>query len=220
MAFNSQMEIPSAALEDFKSFLHLLQLKYPVASGLLNRIYMHWTVSRYCDEFPDYNAEVIILNNKCELVITGNPQDNAPGLNNNPIHSHTWHRNTGAVGISIAGMLGATVDNFGSYAPTEMELLYLCGGVAALGKAYDIDVNGTVSQGSAHLDNNDQTVNTKGEFNVITHGEAAVIDAYPNERWDLGVLEPLPFGVSLTPAMRVTSGNKLRECAHRIKLML
>ena len=214
------MDIPANALQDFKDFEQLLETQYPVERGLLTRIYLHWSVAPHGMKFSDYNA-MTLLNGKLTISVTGNPQDNAPGLNDNPIHSHTWHRNTGAVGVSIDGMEGATVDNFGHAAPSLLEILYLCGCVAATAKAYHIDLSGVVPQGGqTHLDNDGGTVNTAGEANALTHAECAVIDLYPTERWDLGVLEALPEGESLTPEMRTTSGNTLRECARRIKLLL
>lgn len=214
------MEIPASALNDFKALTKVLESKYPVKPGLLCRAYLHWTVAPHGVEFKDYNLEVVLNAGKLAIHVTGNPQDNAPGLNNNAIHSHTWHRNTGAIGISIDGMDGATVNDFGKDAPSELELLYLCGALAAASKAYGFEIDGHVTTGATHGDNIGGTVNTKGEKVVLTHGECAVIDKYPTERWDLGTLEALPAGMPLTPAMRTASGDKLRACAHRIKLML
>jgi len=220
MTFQANMAISDADLQYFKKLVVELTTKYPVPAGILNRIYLHWTVAPHGIDFTDYNLEVVLRNGKLGVDITGNPQDNAEGINQNPIHSHTWHRNTNAIGISIDGMDGATVDNFGPDAPSEEELLFLCGAAAAVAKAYDIDASGVVINGETHLDNNNNTVNTKGEHIILTHGECAVIDAYPSERWDLGVLSPLPHGVALTPAMRTASGDVLRAAIHRIKAML
>lgn len=220
MSFSSNMPIPPAALNYFKALVVNLKKNYPVKSGLLTRIYLHWSVAPHGDEFPDYNLMVLLKNNDYSIVVTGNPQDNAPGLNNNAIHSHTWHRNTGAVGISIDGMDGATVNNFGPDPLSDTELLYLCGAAAAVAKVYNIDTSGKVAVGENHLDNNNNNVNTKGENTILTHGECAIIDSYPSERWDLGTLVPLAAGTSLTPAMRTASGNQLRALIHRIKLEL
>jgi hypothetical protein len=214
----SKSVITTAELAKFRQIRDLLKSKY-FAPGL-KREYYHWTVAPHGVTFPDYNLEVVYRDGGYDIVITGNPQDNAPGFNNNPVHSHTWHRNTGAVGISIDGMDGAEVHNFGKDAPTETELIYLCGAGAAVAAAYDIDANGAVSEGETHIDNNGKTINTKGERNILTHGECAVIDAYPTERWDLGCLEALPEGEELTPAIRTASGDQLRALTHRIKAML
>ena len=219
MAFNPQMDIPDDALQDFKNFEQLLETKYPVKKGALNRIYMHCSFAPNGMKYSDYNV-MTLLNGKLTVSITGNPQDNVPGLTDNAIHPHTFHRNEGAVGISIDGMEDAKTDDFGSNAHSQLELLYLCGCVAATAKAYDIDISGVVKKGKTHLDKDGGTVNTKGENNALTHAECAVIDLYPNERWDLGILEAIAKGKSLTPKMRTTSGNILRECAHRIKLLL
>lgn len=220
MSFDPNMTIPDYALKDFKAMAHNLETHYPVKTGLLTRIYLHWCVSGYNNEFPEYNLEVVKSDKGWKIDITGNPQDNAPGLNNNAEHSHTWHRNTGAIGISIAGMLNATINNFGEYPLTNDQLLYLCGAVAAAAKAYGIDTNGVVGHGTNHSDDNGNNVNTKGEKTILTHGECAIIDFYQNQRWDLGTLEPLPAGESLTSAKRIESGNKLRTVIHRIKAKL
>lgn len=220
MAFTANMAIPDADLKYFKNLVTELKTKFPVPAGKLTRIYLHWTVAPHGIDFVDYNLEVVLRNNKLGVDVTGNPQDNVAGMNNNTIHSHTWHRNTNAIGISIDGMDGATVNNFGPDAPSDEEILFLCGAAAAVCKAYEIDASGFVLNGENHADNNGNNINTKGEHNILTHGECAVIDAYPTERWDLGVLAALPKGESLTPAMRTASGDILRAAIHRIKGLL
>ena len=220
MPFSASMSIPEKALNYFKALVVNLKKNYPVKAGLLTRIYLHWAVAGRGSTFTDYNLMVLSDNNNFRIVVTGNPQDNVAGLNGNAIHSHTWNRNTNAIGIAIDGMDGATVNNFGPDALSESSLLYLCGAAAAVAKAYGIDTSGKVINGTNHLDNNGNNVNTTGENTIITHGEAAIIDAYSSERWDLGTLAPLPSGVGLTSEMRIASGNQLRALIHRIKLEL
>jgi hypothetical protein len=191
-----------------------------IPNGLITRIFLHWTVAGLCVEFPDYNAESEYCNGKHILKITHNPEDNAPGINHALMASHTWHRNTGALGIAITGMDGATVHDFGPDTITLAGLELLCAGAAALASKYNIDASGKVLHGTIHVDNNGNNVNTTGEFNIITHGEAAVIDAYSSERWDLGSLTPLPTGVELTSEMRTMCGNALRTKIHLYKIVL
>jgi hypothetical protein len=112
-------------------------------------------------------------------------------------------------------MDGASETNFGPDGVQVHELEFLCALAALCAVEYGIDSNGTVAApGSDHLDNNNANVNTAGEHNILTHGECAVIDAYPTERWDLGTLVALADGASLTPAMRSQCGDALRERIH------
>jgi hypothetical protein len=159
-------------LADIKTFEGQLP---DIAPGLITRGYFHWAVAPFGHEFADYNAMVDLKGGKWVLVITHDPRDNAPGLSNNAVASHTWHRNTGALGVSIAGMDGATVSNFGPD-PVELhELHYLCGAMAAICKKYGIDALGKVVHGSVHVDDNGNAVDTTGEYNLLTHAECAVI---------------------------------------------
>lgn len=206
------------ALNSAKTFLATLP---EVPKGLLQRLYLHWAVEAFGCLDAQYNLEVDLEGGKWVMKMTHNPQDNAPGLNNNSEASHTWHRNTGAIGVAISGMDGAGEHNFGPDGVQRHEIEFLCALAAAACEKYGIDTSGLVaSPGSNHADNNGNNVNTTGEPNILTHGECAVIDAYPDERWDLGSLVALPDGVDLTPAMRTATGNALRQRIHFYKTAL
>lgn len=213
--------VPNAVIVQAQNLANELRAKYPIPRGLIKREYYHWSVAPHGDEFPDYNVMALLKDGMYELVVTHDPRDNAPGLNDNVEAAHTWHRNTGAIGISIDGMDGATVNDFGSDALNEHALWALCAAGAAVAIAYGVDASGVVPiPGETHVDNNGNNRNTSGEPNVATHAEAAIWDFYPSERWDLGCFEALPEGTALTPAMRTASGNALRALTHRIKLQL
>lgn len=189
--------------------------------GLITRLYLHWSVAPFGCTFGDYHFMINLVDGSWVFQFTHDPRDNAPGLNNNPEASHTWHRNTGAIGIAIGGMDNASVHDFGPDGVQRHELEYLCALAAVVCAECGIDASGVVpSPGSNHADNNGQNVNTTGEHTILTHGECAVIDAYPSERWDLGCLVPLPSGVELTPAMRTQSGDALRQRIHVYKAAL
>lgn len=176
---------------------------------------MHWEVEPYVDVDPAYNGVVPLLGGAWKMALSTDPRNQVAGLNDNPEASHTWHRNTGAVGLAIAGMSGASTTDFGPYPVQVHQLEFLCAMAAAFAVEYGIDAAGTVpAPGSDHADNNGANVNTTGEHTILTHGECAVIDAYPTERWDLGSFVPLPAGVSLTPAMRSQCGDALRARIH------
>lgn len=215
--FNVHAPIAEEALSAAKAFRSQVP---SIPKGLLSRVYLHWSVEGYgaCD--GQYNFVVDLRDGKWTLLLAHDPRDNAPGLNSNSEASHTWHRNTGAVGIAINGMDGAGEHDFGPDAVQVHELEYLCALAALVCVTYGIDSNGTVADGSTHADNNGNPVNTRGEHNILTHGECAVIDAYPDERWDLGSFVSLPEGVNLTPAMRSACGDALRARIHEYAVAL
>ena len=199
-------------------------LPRPPAAAMhgLNRIYAHWTVSACNCDFTDYNGETKLdaASGLYTFRLEHNPLDEIPGLNNDPEIAGTWHRNTGSIACAITGMDAATENDFGPDAVTVAGLQNLCAMMAAFARVYFIGPRGRVAGGSTHLDNNGNSVNTRGEWNLLTHGEVAVIDAYPSERWDLGSFVPLPSGEQLTPAMRSQCGDALRTLTERILFKL
>lgn len=191
-----------------------------VPRGAISRIYGHWTVGHYSEDFPDYNGSVKFANQHFYLDVDGDPRDNAVGVNNNPEHSHTYRRNTGAFGISTDDMFGANEHNFGPEPLTMMTLEYLCAGIAAVATVYDIDLQGKSTEGPY-----------AGEPNFLTHAEAADRPGNPaqyaaygpgstSERIDLSGFVPAPPGESFTAETALICGNALRRRAHLYKLAL
>jgi hypothetical protein len=197
-------------------------LPQPPAGHGLKRIYAHWTVSTQGCNFTDYNGEAKFVNGQHVLALTHNPLDEISGYNSSPEIAGTWHRNTASIACAITGMDGATETNYGPDPVTVAGLTYLCGIMGAFAHRYGIDVHARVApaDATAHADNNGDEVNTKGEWNLLTHGEVAVIDGYSSERWDLGSFVPLPSGLALTPAMRSQCGDALRLMTWRFMLAL
>jgi hypothetical protein len=187
----------------------------------LSRLYLHWTLSPFGCTFADYNGEVDFEGGDWVMIVTHDPRDNAAGLTSSAGAAHTWHRNTGAVGVAIAGMTGATQHDFGPDRVTPVGLDHLCAAAAAFASRYGIDALGTVPHGSTHADNDGDLINTNGEQNILTHAECAIIDGYlcgftadPDCRWDLGSLTAMPAGTSLTKAMVSQCGDALRQRVH------
>ena len=146
--FNPSAPIDAGVLQKAKAVAASLPA---VPNGALSRLYLHWTVAPFGCTFGDYNGEADFENGNWKMVVTHDPRDNAAGLTINPAASHTWHRNTGAVGVSIAGMTGATEHNFGPDAVTLTGLEHLCACAAAFASRYGIDALGAVTQGgNAH----------------------------------------------------------------------
>jgi len=198
-----------------------------VPAGTIDRGYAHWSVSPYSSSFPDYNGMARIPDGvSWRMFVTHDPRDNARGVNDNAVASHTWQRNTGAVGVAIAAMGGATENDFGEYPPTVAGLEVLCACIAAFAKRYGLDASGTVGQGTVH-DGDAGPVNTTGEPVIITHAEAAIFDGYfcghtadPNCRWDLASFVALPSGTALTEEMARACGDALRRRIHLYKAAL
>jgi hypothetical protein len=222
--FNPAAPVDAGVLVKAKTFMGSLPL---VPDGSLSRLYLHWTVAPFGCTFGDYNGEADFEKGQWVLVMTHDPRDNVAGLNNNPVASHTWHRNTGAVGVSIAGMSGATQQNFGPDAVTLAGLEHLCAGAAAFTARYGIDALGAVTSGTTHADDHGNQISTTGEHTILTHAECASIDGYlcgftsdPDCRWDLGSLVALPEGTSLTREMVSQCGDALRQRVHAYKTAL
>jgi hypothetical protein len=219
-AFKANGQLNGEIVKAAKAFV--LQLP-EVPAGALTRIYAHWTVGHYGQGFPDYN--VGITNDPIGhfgFVILGDPRDNAIGVNANPVHSHTYMRNTGALGIACEAMLGGNEQNFGPQPLTMMMLEWLCAGIAALAQKYDIDIAGMSTQPPY-----------AGEHNELTHAEAANEIGDPpqytpygppppdgSERWDLGSFHALAPGLVVTQAMATACGDAIRTKAHAYKLAL
>ncbi len=217
-SFDPGAPLDPDALAEGKAFAAKLP---SVPAGSIDRIYAHWTVGHYGQDFSDYNGSVRFdtVTKKFSLDIVGDPRDNARG-HTNPPHSHTFHRNTGAFGISTDDMIGANEHNFGPEPLTMMTLEFLCAGIAAAGKVYGIDANGT----SVHSP-------YAGEPNVLTHAEAADRTGSPpqyaaygpastSERWDLASFVAFPAGLRATGDTAKACGDALRQRAHLYKVAL
>jgi hypothetical protein len=127
------------------------------ARGQINHIYLHWSAGHYGQFFEDYH-----LNIDSDGNIYPSTQDFTEKL------AHTWHRNTGAIGIAMACCAGATTEDLGNEPPTNQQIESMAQLVAVLCDTLGLPID------SEH---------------VMTHCEAAEEDGYgPSttcERWDL-----------------------------------
>jgi hypothetical protein len=199
----------------------LFKKEFPaIPRGNVERIYLHWAVEPFGCTDGAYNFEVDFEDGAWVMKMTHDPRDNMSGLDNNAPASHTWERNTNAIGIAISGMDGASTTNFGPDGVQIHELEFLCALAAAVAVEYGVDTAGKVPPpGRTHPSSNDDgqhpgDVDTTGEWNIETHATVAIYDDYTSERWDLGTLVPLPDGVALTDDMRVASAAALRARIH------
>lgn len=131
------------------------------------KIYLHWTAGHYGQYYLndyhiaiDYDGSIYVEHDLDEVL------------------AHTYRRNTGAVGITLACCVGATSDDLGSEPPTNAQIEAMAQVIVAVadGLWLTIDKN-----------------------HVLTHGEAADNEdgLYPHdpygpkstcERWDLEYL--------------------------------
>lgn len=154
------------------------------AYGREPKIYLHWTAGHYGQYYLndyhiaiDYDGSIYVDSDLDEVL------------------AHTYRRNTGAVGITLACCVGATSDDLGSEPPTaaQIEVMAQVIAVVADGLWLTIDKN-----------------------HVLTHGEAADNEdgLYPHdpygpkstcERWDLEYL-----GTSESPSFNpyATDGSR------------
>jgi hypothetical protein len=136
------------------------------ALGRDPKLYMHWTGSMYDIDFSDYhvcirgNGTIVLMNDLTATL------------------SHTWRRNTGAIGITLNCAYGATSNGLGDYPPTSHQIEAMAQVIAAIADGLWLTIDKT---------------------HVLTHGEAAdnedglnITECYgPRstcERWDLEFL--------------------------------
>lgn len=131
------------------------------------KVYMHWTAGHYETFFDDYHVSI---DDAGRIYLNGNLSD---------ILAHTYHRNSGAVGITLNACVGATSSSLGAEAPTAAQIEAMAQAVCAICDGLWLTID------KAH---------------VMTHGEAADnedgIEASEEygpkttcERWDLEYLE-------------------------------
>lgn len=138
--------------------------------GSINNIYIHWTAGGYDQVFGDYH-----------FCITGDGSINLMHSDLLSVLAHTWHRNTGNIGIALCCCYDAEIwadgtFDLGSMPPTEAQIESVSKLLAVLATELDIPV-------------------TKDR--IMTHAEVADIDGYGPaymgtsqfEKWDLWKLE-------------------------------
>lgn len=133
------------------------------------KIYLHWTAGHYGMPFYDYHLCI-----DSDGTIEATTDDLAEYL------THTWQRNSGAIGIALECCVGAKVfedeesyyANLGDEPPTEEQIKSMASCIAVICRELGVPID---------------------EEHVITHAEAADEDGYglddddPDCRWDLAV---------------------------------
>ncbi len=155
------------------------------------KIYLHWTAGRYDQCFDDYH-----------LNITGDGTIYASTDDLSETLAHTWHRNTGSVGVTLCCCYGADTADLGNYPPTAAQIEAMAQVVAVLAKALWLTID---------------------RDRIMTHAEAAdnVDGLLPEgdeygprngcERWDLQFLGTAESSTFLTDYDDPrTGGNVMR----------
>lgn len=131
------------------------------------KIYLHWSAGHYFQKFDDYHVNITADG---KLYLTTDDLSE--------VLAHTYHRNSGAVGISLCCCAGATTNDLGDEPPTSQQIESIALAIRAVADGLWLTID------KAH---------------VMTHGEAAdnedglePHEAYgPRttcERWDLEFL--------------------------------
>lgn len=136
------------------------------AEGKVSKIYLHWTAGYYDSTFDDYHIN-----------ITGNGDIYLSTEDLTAVLAHTWHRNTGAIGIALCCCIDASIKDDGSFSlgsepPTQLQIENAAKVVSVLTEVLDLPLD---------------------EQHVMTHAEAADLDGYGPaeigteyfEKWDL-----------------------------------
>lgn len=147
--------------------LEIEDIRNAAKNANIKRIYLHWSAGHYHQVYEDYH-----------LSIDEDGSVYAPDndLNFNKLRYHTWHRNTGSIGISVCGCYGANAlegwnCNLGDEGVTNKQIETMAFVVAVICKYANVPI-----------------------YDVLTHCEIAMYDGYgpgsgdSETRWDLWYL--------------------------------
>lgn len=165
----------------------------------ITQLYLHWTAGRYGELYDYYHFNIDAdgsIYHTCALLTDHKP--------------HTWHRNSGSVGIALCCSFGALPHHgydtdFGSYPPTPQQIDAAAKLVARLTDGLDLPVD---------------------RFTVLTHCEAALLDGYgpysgdAETRWDLWYLRDSPGDGTMKPGGQVIRGKALWYACHKAEKTL
>lgn len=158
---------------DFNELRQMAQMSYgsllsdASSVGRSIKVYLHWSAGHYGQFFDDYH-----INIDSDGSLYASTDDLSEVID------HTYHRNTGAVGVSLACCAWANTESLGDEPPTPAAIDAMAKVVAVLCDEFHLDIT---------------------RENVMTHGEAADnIDGIEAsepygcqstcERWDLQYL--------------------------------
>lgn len=136
----------------------LLELAELATGRAINRIYLHWSAGHYGQFSPAYHIHV---DHDGSIYVAGDDLEK--------VKAHTWRRNTGAIGVSLACCYNGNSNDLGPEPPTEAQIEGMAAVIATLCQAIPLPLS-----------------------EVMTHAEIADVDGYGPattcERWDLAIL--------------------------------
>jgi len=140
--------------------ISLSELRELATGKAVERLFCHWTAGHYQQFFADYH---INIDYDGTLYVSTDDLEE--------VLAHTWHRNTGSIGIALACCYNGTSNNLGEEPPTMAQIDSLAAVVKTLCDALGLPVD---------------------RDTVMTHAEIADVDGYgpatTTERWDLAIL--------------------------------
>jgi len=201
--YDFQAPLSAEALAAAKAFY--AQLPALEHGMFFDHVPLHWAVEAFRCTDGAYNGEIVLTgkgkNTAWSMQITHDPLDNAidiPEDGSKPYAAHTLGRNSHGFGLAITGMEGATSSDFGPEGLQYHQLEFLEAAAAAVCLKYGIQAGDRRA--------------------VYTHAEAAIVDGYYGERWDLAIVDPAPSFPP--PQVAQATGNALRARIHSYKLAL
>lgn len=131
------------------------------------KLYLHWSAGNYAQFFDDYH---INIDSDGSIYVSTDDLSE--------LKSHTYKRNSGAIGIALCCCVGATTNDLGDAPPTTEQIECISKVVAVLCKALNLtcDINRVMTHGEA-ADNLD---------GLSTHDPYGPQNGC--ERWDLAIL--------------------------------
>lgn len=136
------------------------------------KLYLHWSAGHYGQFFDDYH---INIDKDGGIYVSTNDLS--------AVKSHTYRRNTGAIGIALACCYNANTNDLGPEPPTELQIEVMAQVVAVLAKALDLTVDIYRVMTHAEAGNNSDGLNPGYESNGYPNGKYG--PGYSCERWDL-----------------------------------
>ena len=136
------------------------------------KLYLHWSAGHYGQLFDDYH---INIDRDGSIYVSTNDLS--------VVKSHTYKRNTGAIGISLACCYKANTNDLGPEPPTALQIEAMAQVIAVLAKALDLTVDIYRVMTHAEAANNLDRLNPGYEYNGYPDGKYG--PGFSCERWDL-----------------------------------
>lgn len=138
-----ELELRKVTLEELRQLaLNSKDLLWQAAQSLDRdiKLYLHWSAGHYGQFFDDYHINI----DKDGSIYISTDDLSA-------VLAHTWHRNTGSVGIALACCVGATTNDLGPEPPTAAQIEVMAQVVSVLADALDltIDLQRVMTHGEA-----------------------------------------------------------------------